>query len=151
MKTLVKLTIASLTLALAASSFAFVEKRPSGAQFTPEQSQEQVEQQQAMNGRYQVLGSEDLVQPKPQVKMNGGVKRAEDVVINTNASARAIADSALLKAEAEVSHTSKPKTSFALWGGLVLVLGVVAVWMFKSYADKVVPPMPENVKAKTKW
>jgi hypothetical protein len=151
MKYLVKLTAAGLVLALASASFAFVEKRPSGAKFTPEQSQEQVAQQQAMNGKYGVLGSEDLVQSKPNVKMGGENTKANEVLIQSSPEARSLANNALVKAEAEVSLAPKPKAPGAVWGILFLVLGAVAVWAFKSYADKVVPDIPCAPKSKMKW
>jgi hypothetical protein len=151
MKNLVKVTVAGLVLALATASFAFVEKRPAGAKFTPEQSQEQVEQQQALSGQYGVLGSEDLVQPKPDVKMSGDNPKASDVLIMSTPAAKSAADRALVLAEQDVAKSGRPKTSLAIWGFAILILGVVAVWAFKSYADKVVPEMPNTPKSKTKW
>ena len=152
MKNLFKLTAATLAIALAAASFAFVEKKPHGAKFVPEQTQEQVTQQQAMNGQYGVLGSEELVQPKPEVKMTGDDSKASDVLIQSDPKAMSIANSALVKAERDVSNPKKPKGAIAIWGLAFLVLGGVAVWAFKSYADKVVPEMPTApTKSKLKW
>ena len=150
MKTLNKAAIIAALSLLACASFGFEKGRPAGAGFTPELPQEQVEKQQAYTGKYGVLGKEDLVQAKPEIKMEDESSQGE-IRIESSPLARSEANLVLNQAEKEVNNPAPSRTRFFLWGGLVAVLGLVAVWMFRSYADKVVPEMPVVPTSKTKW
>jgi hypothetical protein len=145
-------TVATLAcgLLLAGSAFAFVEDKPAGTKFTPEQSQGQLSQQQGFNGQYGVVGDEQINQPKEDIRHQGGDLDAQSVIIGASPQATQGAVSALKVAESDVAHKgSGGPGRTVLWGLFFLVLGAFAVWAFRTYADKVVPEPPQ--KKSTKW
>ena len=152
MKPMLKpLTLAIFGLCLAASSFAFVEEHPAGGKkFVPEQSQEQLGQQQGFNGQYGVVGDEQINAPGVQVNKQVGEKEAQGVIIGASPAASGAAVDALQEVQTNVEQ-KKPHspTRTILWGVFFLVLGAFAVWAFRTYADKVVPEPPQ--KRNTKW
>lgn len=137
---LIKTSLAAAVLALALTASAFQEDKPRGTNFGPEQSQQQLAQQQALQGRVDPVG---VVEEKTSPNTSATVESSE------GSNSFAAADAAKVKASFANANTTiaekqKPNNVVGL---LMLVVGalVLAAVGFKNYSDKVVP-LPKSLQ-----
>lgn len=146
MKTL--LTTIALSLSLAA--FAFNEGKPQGAEFHLEQNQEQLAQQQALQGRMDRVGDvpvdTEMQRRDPNKTPDATAQRTLALVQERENSRANIA-----KAEERMKAAEKAETRQANWPRYLIVLLVVVALMVigKKYLDQSTPNMPK--KRRVTW
>jgi len=133
-------------LALATTSFGFVEDMPAGSQYHGEQSEEQLGQQQQMNGTYEVVGDENLRGDNLGVDGPHSEQSASDVLSQKE-------DERAKKVLRTVEEQKSNGTPW--WMYLLGIVGVSAVisgcfMALKNYTDKNAPPPPSE-KTTIKW
>lgn len=137
--------------AVATSALAFVkDPNASPKDFRPEDTQQQVAEQQNFNGQYGAIGDEQLRQPKTATGQSRDTdsSSAASVIMESNPEAQLQAAAIVKDADAQVTGKAGPGAAkIALWAFVLIAIGAAAVYAFKAYADKVVPaPTKRTVK-----
>lgn len=133
-------------VAISVSAFAFIEDKPEGAQFHPEQSQGQVTEQQQHQGTQGVVGD---VPTRTSPRYNSrSSKSGEGADILADASAQ-LAAKTLVEAEEQLQAENAGRFKWAWWAIGMLMLGLGVFLGFKSYADKTVPE--QKRKRRSNW
>ena len=135
-----KVGLTALLLGLAIGACAFQEDKPRGAQFGPEQSQDQLAQEQTYQGRVDPVGT---VEDK-----TGDASTAS---VSSDSSGNSFAAAETAKARASFNNANKTITEHKnppnTMGILMLLVGglVLAAVAFKNYSDKAVP-LPKSLQ-----
>lgn len=125
---------------------AFIEDKPAGAEFHPEQSQGQVAEQQSKQGTQGVVGDVP-VRTTPRTGP-GSSKRGGGADVLAGAS-EDLAAKALVDAEEQIQAEKSSGLKWAWWAIGMLVLGLGAFFGFKTYADRTVPD--QKRKRPSRW
>lgn len=140
--------IALIALAAAAvPALAFIQAKPPGFEYHPEQSQEQVEQQQGSTGYYEEVGVVEGDIRKPDTSPTSGDPEAARAILQASEDSEK-AHNALLQAEKDITSGGRSGPSPVMWGVMVIAVIGLGVFALKKYADKVVPEPP---KRKPRW
>lgn len=132
--------------AIAIPAWSFIEDKPAGAEFHPEQSQGQVAEQQAKQGTQGVVGDVPL-RTTPRAN-SGSSKQGSGADILAGAS-EDLAAKALIDAEEHLQAENSSGLKWAWWAIAMLVLGLGVFLGVKTYADKTVPD--QKRKRSSRW
>lgn len=139
-----KMKAATLTLFLLLASLAgaFIEDKPKGKKWIPEESEASIATKQKHQGTRDVVGEvpNDTTPQKSDAPMTDPEARA---ALNTP-----IAEDQVL-AEGTKRLTEKPKSNGLLWGVILGCAGFGSVLAFRQWANKNIPDAPKN--ANIKW
>ena len=133
-------------LLLAIPAWSYIEDKPEGAEFHPEQSQGQVAEQQAKQGTQGVVGDVPL-RTTPR-SGSGSSKRGGGADVLAGASEE-LAANALVEAEEQIQAEQSAGFKWAWWAIGMLVLGLGVFFGIKTYADKTVPE--QKRKRPNRW
>lgn len=138
----IKATTLTLFLLLASMAGAFIEDKPKGKQWIPEESDASIGTKQRYQGTRPVVGSvpDDTSPEKVGAPMTDPEARA---ALNTPV------DEGQVLSEGSKRLTEKPKSSNLLWGVVLGCVGFGSVLAFRQWANKNIPDAPKS--ANIKW
>ncbi len=125
-------------------AMAFIQAKPPGFEYHPEQSQEQVEVQQGETGYYNEVGIVEGDIRKPEATRKSDDPEAAQALRQANEDSKK-AENALLQVEKDISGKRRG-LSPVMWGFMVIAIVGLGVFALKKYADKVVPEPPKRTK-----
>ena len=139
-----KMKAATLTLFLLLASLAgaFIEDKPKGKQWIPEESDDSIATKQKHQGTRGVVGEvpDDTTPQESDAPMTDPEARA---ALNAP-----IAEEQVLS-EGSKRLSEKPKSSSLLWGVILGCAGFGSVLAFRQWANKNIPEGPKN--STNKW
>ncbi len=134
MKRWIKVSLTAVIFAIAASSWAFHEDKPSGAEFHPEQSQDQVRQQQNYQMTKDEMGQDEREQ-KAEVNLSDSSDEGATAIAR-NEQDRAAKD-VLKEAKNDLDHRG---SSSGVWfAGFLVIAGFGGVMAARTWANKRIP------------
>lgn len=132
----------------AATSFGFIPEKPPGFKPQPEQTQDELSGQQALNGATPVVGSVELSGKKTAKEEPGKSDAKASSALTVMADPQKAFDT-LRQVEVEKQMAAtKPVRNF-IWAGVVILLGLGLAFVIKFLADKSMPQLP--AKKGVRW
>lgn len=135
-----RIPILLVLISLCTSAMAWVDDRPEGAKFYPEQSQAQVELQQREQRTMGELGNVPRRQGESRLDVEPtDAGAADNLAAATVKSPETERGSAVLKEAARQRNGESSRGPAWWWGAIVAGVGFGAFYALKVYADKTVP------------